>query len=91
MKKMIAKMLSAAKNRRAEKRATTEIKVGEIYHVKHTLRGGFYIKVQEIKGVWVEGFSVGVNDLISDTTQSGEEIIVRRELCTFTKLGDEKE
>lgn len=91
--KLIAKLLNAVKNRRSEKRKTTKIKVGEsyhvevkiAYHVKHTVRKDFYVKVTMVNDVWVEGFTIDAK-----TMQPLEEIIILRKLCIFTLLESEK-
>lgn len=82
MKKLIAKFLNA---RRDAKKETNVIEIGESYHVKHSYKLDFYIKVKTVNDVWVVGFSMD-----AETMTPGEEIIVMRELCRFTKLGDEK-
>ncbi len=81
MKKIIAKLINAIKNRRIHKEATIKIEIGESYHVKHTMRNDFYIKVTIVNNVWVWGFVMDAK-----TMNPGEEIILMRRLCIFTKL-----
>jgi hypothetical protein len=82
MKKIVAKFLNAIKERRAKKRQTVKIKIGEIYFVKHTYRKDFYIKVTTVNDAWVEGFVMDADNVGT----VGEIIIILRGLCRFTKL-----
>lgn len=84
MKKIIAKFLNAMKERKAKKRQTNKIEVGEVYFVTHAYKKDFYIKVSSFNDAWVEGIAVN-----SETVTDGEEIIVLRKLCKFTKLNSE--
>ncbi len=85
MKKTIAKILNAMRDRRNERKSATEIETGEIYHVKHTMRKDFYLRVQTFNDVWVEGLVMN-----AETLQAQEETILRRCLCTFTKQKGKK-
>jgi len=82
MRKLIAKFLNA---RRDAKKETDVIEIGESYHVKHTYKKDFYIKVKSVNSTWVVGFVMD-----AETLTPGEEIITMRELCKFTKLEDKK-
>ncbi len=85
MKKIIAKFLNAVKDRRKKRKGTTYIETGKIYHVRHIMRKSFYLKIRTFNDVWVEGLVMNV-----ETLQANEEIILRRCLCTFTRLEDKK-
>ncbi len=85
MKKIIAKFLNAMRDRRNERKSTTEIEIGKIYHVKHTMRNNFYLRVQAFNDVWVEGLVMN-----AETLKAQEETILRRCLCVFTRQEDEK-
>lgn len=80
MKKIIAKFLN---KRRDEKRQTKKVEAGEVYFVKHSYKKDFYIKVKTVNDVWVVGFTMDAG-----TMTPGEEIIIMRQNCKFTKLED---
>jgi hypothetical protein len=84
MKKLIAKVLNATRDRRSARKETTEIVIGEAYLVKHKYKRNFYITVKSVNDTWVVGHAMD-----AEFQEDVEERIIMRELCSFTKLGDE--
>jgi hypothetical protein len=84
MKRLIAKVSNAIRNRREEKRSG-KIEVGKIYIVKHTLHVERKIKITAFNETWAEG------KLVDSLGMELEEVILMRSLCTFkeTKSVDE--
>lgn len=86
MKKLIAKLSNAIRDRRREKQETTKIEIGESYHVRHSYKKDFFILVKTVNDTWVVGLVMD-----AETLTPGEEIITMRELCKFTKLEGKEE
>lgn len=78
MKKIIARMSNAIRNRREEKRSG-KIEVNKIYIVTHTLHVERKIKITAFNETWAEG------NLVDSLGRELEEVILMRSLCTFTK------
>ena len=61
--------------------------VGETYNVYHTRKGRFVMRVDAVRGEWVDGEVVRGTAkamLPYNKRAAGEGIVVRRSFCTFT-------
>jgi len=67
----------------------SELVAGRDYHVSHTRKGKFGMRVENVGDEWISGSVVsGVAKAMLDYNRVyvGEPITVRRSFCTFTPM-----
>jgi hypothetical protein len=80
MKKLIARILNAIRDRWKKKRSG-KIEVGKTYLVSHTHRGERIIKITNFNELWASGMWI---DSLGREVET--EIILMRTLCTFKEV-----